>query len=62
MSNIKFLIQYEQEGTKLDFKREQYRKRKYKDLIKDIMTMVNGLNNKVSFIRSIPSMRKCNNT
>lgn len=42
MSDIKFQIQYEQEGTKLDFKREQYRKEKYKDLIKDIMAMANA--------------------
>lgn len=42
MSNLEFLIQHEREGTKLDFKREQYRKGKYKDLIKDIMAMANA--------------------
>lgn len=42
MSNIELLIKYEREGTKLDFKKEQYHKEKYKDLIKDIMAMANA--------------------
>ncbi|WP_303966483.1 ATP-binding protein [Sporosarcina ureae] len=42
MSNIEFLIRYEREGTKLDFKREQYNKEKYQDLLKDIMAMANA--------------------
>lgn len=42
LSNIEFLIRYEREGTKLDFKREQYNKEKYQDLLKDIMAMANA--------------------
>lgn len=41
MSNIEWLIRYEREGTKLDFKREQYHREKYTDLLKDIMSMAN---------------------
>lgn len=41
MSNIEWLIRYEREGTKLDFKRQQYHKEKYQDLLKDIMSMAN---------------------
>lgn len=41
MSDIEWLIKYEREGTKLDFKKEQYHKEKYQDLIKDIMSMAN---------------------
>ncbi|WP_277586574.1 helix-turn-helix domain-containing protein [Psychrobacillus antarcticus] len=41
MSDIEWLIKYEREGTKLDFKKEQYQKEKYQDLIKDIMSMAN---------------------
>lgn len=40
-NNIEWLIRYEREGTKLDFKREQYHKEKYQDLLKDIMSMAN---------------------
>ncbi|PFR14227.1 AlbA family DNA-binding domain-containing protein [Bacillus cereus] len=62
MSNIKFLIQHEQEGTKLDFKREQYRKEKYKDLIKDIMAMANapveGKRYIVTGVKDLPSGTK----
>jgi hypothetical protein len=42
LSELESIIKYEREGTKLDFKREQYRKEKYKDLIKDIMAMANA--------------------
>lgn len=42
LSNIEWLIKFEREGTKLDFKKEQYRKEKYQDLIKDIMSMANA--------------------
>ena len=42
MSNIEWLVNYEREGTKLDFKKEQYQKEKYHDLIKDIMSMANS--------------------
>jgi hypothetical protein len=41
LSDIEWLIRYEREGTKLDFKREQYHKEKYQDLLKDIMSMAN---------------------
>ncbi|WP_157796524.1 AlbA family DNA-binding domain-containing protein [Bacillus sp. FJAT-45037] len=42
MSNLDLLIKYEREGTRLDFKKEQYIKEKYQDLIKDIMAMANA--------------------
>ncbi|WP_338786272.1 ATP-binding protein [Metabacillus sp. FJAT-53654] len=42
MSELESIIKYDREGTLLDFKREQYRKEKYKDLIKDIMAMANA--------------------
>ncbi len=41
LENIEWLIKYEREGTRLDFKREQYQREKNKDLIKDIMSMAN---------------------
>lgn len=41
LSNIEWLIRYEREGTNLDFKREQYHKEKFQDLLKDIMSMAN---------------------
>jgi len=42
MNNLEWLIRYDSEGTKLDFKREQYHKGNYQDLIKDIMSMANA--------------------
>ena len=42
MENIEWLVKYEREGTRLDFKREQYQKEKNKDFIKDIMSMANA--------------------
>ncbi|ASI77634.1 ATP-binding protein [Bacillus paranthracis] len=42
MENIEWLIKYERESTRLDFKREQYKKEKNKNLIKDIMSMANA--------------------
>jgi hypothetical protein len=50
MSEIESIIKYEREGTLLDFKREQYRKEKYKDLIKDIMAMANATREGKRFI------------
>ncbi|WP_214848766.1 ATP-binding protein [Exiguobacterium sp. s193] len=41
MDNIERLIRYEREGSKLDFKQEQYHRMKYPELIKDIMSMAN---------------------
>ena len=41
LNNLEWLIRYEREGTNLDFKREQYHKEKYQDLLKDIMSMAN---------------------
>jgi len=42
LENIEWLVKYEREGTRLDFKREQYQKEKNKDFIKDIMSMANA--------------------
>ncbi|WP_242274959.1 ATP-binding protein [Bacillus cereus group sp. BfR-BA-01445] len=42
MENVEWLVKYEREGTRLDFKREQYQREKNKDLIKDIMSMANA--------------------
>jgi len=41
LSNIRGLIQYGRENSKLDYKKEQYHKGKYQDLLKDIMSMAN---------------------
>lgn len=42
MANIDDLIKYENESTRLDFKKIQYKKEKHSDLIKDIMSMANA--------------------
>jgi Putative DNA-binding domain len=42
LRDIEWLIRYEREGTTLDFKKEQYHKEKYQDLIKDIISMANA--------------------
>ena len=39
------MIEYENENTNLDFKREEYAKEKYNDLIKDVMSMANSPTN-----------------
>lgn len=41
MSDIEWIIQYEREGSKLDFKKTQYIKENYHELLKDIMSMAN---------------------
>lgn len=38
---LEWLIKNETENTTLDFKREQYLKPKYSDLIKDVISMAN---------------------
>lgn len=42
MTDVGFLIVYENESTTLDFKREQYVKEKYQNFVKDIMSMANA--------------------
>ncbi len=42
MTNINDLTLYENENTALDFKKSQYQKVKFPDLIKDIMAMANA--------------------
>lgn len=48
--NLDDIIEYDEENTNLDFKREEYKKREYKSLIKDIMSMANAINNEVKRI------------
>jgi len=42
LDNLEWIVKYENESTNLDFKREQYRKENYINLIKDIMAMTNA--------------------
>lgn len=42
MENIQDLIQYENENTSLDFKRDEYKKENYSSLLKDIISMANA--------------------
>jgi len=42
LENLEWIIKYENESTKLDFKKDQYRKENYINLIKDIMAMANA--------------------
>ena len=42
--NLDDIIKYEDEGTNLDFKRDEYGKQKRVSLIKDVMSMANALN------------------
>lgn len=44
------MIEYENENTNLDFKREEYAKEKYNDLIKDVMSMANSPTNQPKYI------------
>lgn len=43
MDNLEWIIKYENEGTNLDFKREQYHKGNYHSLLKDTMAMANAV-------------------
>lgn len=45
MLTLNEMIEYENENTNLDFKREEYAKEKYNDLIKDVMSMANSPTN-----------------
>lgn len=38
------IIEFDEEGTNLDFKKEEYRKESYSSLIKDVMSMANVIN------------------
>lgn len=40
--NIDDIIEFEEENTNLDFKKEEYRKENYDSLIKDVMSMANA--------------------
>lgn len=42
--NLDDIIEYDDEGTKLDFKKEEYKKENYTALLKDVMSMANALN------------------
>lgn len=42
--NLDDIIEYDEEGTNLDFKKEEYHKDDYVSLIKDILSMANALN------------------
>lgn len=42
--NLDDIIEYDEEGTNLDFKKEEYHKDDYVSLIKDVLSMANALN------------------
>lgn len=42
--NLDDIIEYDEESTNLDFKKEEYKKADYTSLIKDVMSMANALN------------------
>src|SRR5689334_1846436 len=42
MSYLDDLIEYENENTSLDFKREQYLREKFEDLLRDLIAMANA--------------------
>ena len=42
--NLDDIIEYDEEGTNLDFKKEEYKKGNYESLIKDVMSMANAIN------------------
>lgn len=42
--NLDDIIEYDEEGTNLDFKKKEYKKENYMSLIKDVMSMANALN------------------
>lgn len=50
MSELKWKIQHEYEGSKLDFKKTPYVKENYHELLKDIMSMANVLTNEKRYI------------
>lgn len=48
--NLDDIIEYDEEGTNLDFKKEEYNKKDYGSLIKDVSSMANALNSDVKRI------------
>lgn len=42
--NLDDIIEYDNEGTNLDFKKEEYKRENYTALLKDVMSMANALN------------------
>ncbi|MDH6368218.1 MULTISPECIES: ATP-binding protein [unclassified Breznakia] len=48
--NLDDIIEYDEEGTNLDFKMEEYNKKNYVSLIKDISSMANAVNSEVKRI------------
>lgn len=48
--NLEELIRFENENTNLDFKKEEYRKEKNEDLIKDVMSMANAISEETKYI------------
>ena len=42
--NLDDIIEYDNEGTNLDFKKEEYKRENYAALLKDVMSMANALN------------------
>ena len=48
--NLEEIIEFEEENTNLDFKRDEYVKGNYDSLIKDIMSMANAINPEVKRI------------
>ena len=48
--NLEYTIRYEEENTNLDFKAEEYHKKNYESLIKDVMSMANSISNNEKII------------
>lgn len=48
--NLDDIIEYDEESTNLDFKKEEYHKNDYVSLIKDISSMANAVNNEIKRI------------
>lgn len=48
--NLDDIIEYDEESTNLDFKKEEYHKQDYVSLIKDISSMANALNSEIKRI------------
>ena len=48
--NLDDIIEYDEESTNLDFKKEEYHKNDYASLIKDISSMANAVNNEIKRI------------
>lgn len=50
MQEIEELILYENENTRLDFKRDEYRKENYASFLKDVLSMSNAITNEDRYI------------